>query len=79
MKVIVIIISIDLVTNLLLSSFVLSYKPKTRIGLSASWWSGNKKSICFCLYRAALYLKAMLDSKDFYKRILLHAVQEDWV
>ena len=27
--------------------FVFSYKPKTRIRFSTSWWSGNKKYFCF--------------------------------
>ena len=30
--------------------FSLSYKPKTRIRFSATWWSGNKKYFCFFAY-----------------------------
>ena len=54
--------------------FVLSYKPKTRIWFSASWWSGNKKYFCFCLERVALYFKAIPNSIDFYKGIFLHVI-----
>ena len=43
MKIIVSIIPINLVTNSLLPSFVLSLKPKIRIKSSGSWWFGNEK------------------------------------
>ena len=47
MKITVLTISADLVTNSLLSFFVPSYKPKTRIRFIASWWSGKEKFFCF--------------------------------
>ena len=66
MKIIVTIIPTDLVTNLLLSSFVLSYQPTPRIRFSASWWSGCKKYFCF-LFTAS---NALLQSHTEFKRIL---------
>ena len=65
-KIIVIIIPTDLVTNVLLSIFVLSQKPKTRIKFSASWWPGNEK--CFCsLFTAS---GALLQSHAEFSRLL---------
>ena len=52
--------------------FVLSYKPKARLRFSASWWSGNKKYLCFCLWQVALYFKVIPNSIEFYKGIFLH-------
>ena len=52
MKIIINIISTEIITNSLLSCFCLFYKPKTRARFSASWWSGNGKYISiFCLQR----------------------------
>ena len=42
MNITITIIPTNLVTNSLLSVFVLSYKVKIRIWFSASWWSGNE-------------------------------------
>ena len=47
MKIIVPIIPTNLVTNMLLSFFVLLQKPKTIIKFSASCWSDNEKYFCF--------------------------------
>ena len=33
-----------------------------------------RNSFAFCLQRVALYFKGMLNSIDFYKRILLHVI-----
>ena len=74
MKIIVTIIPTDLVTNLLYPLFVLSYKPKTRILFSESWWSGNEKYFFFLFIASPLYLKAMPNSIDFYKGIFLHVI-----
>ena len=41
------IIPTDLVTNSVLSFSFLSYKLKTRIKFSASWYSGKEKYFCF--------------------------------
>ena len=49
---------------------VLSYKPKTRIWFSASWWSGNEKYFCF-LFIASL---ALLQSHAEFNRISLHVI-----
>ena len=54
MKIIVTMIPIDLYANLLLSSFCPSYKPKTKIRFSASWWSGNEKYFCFLFIASPL-------------------------
>ena len=43
MEIIITVIPGDLVTNL--SLFVLSYRPKTGIRFSASWWPGNEKNL----------------------------------
>ena len=72
MKIFVTIIPKDLVTNSFLSSFLLFYKPKTRIRFSARWWSGNEKYFCFLLI--ASHLKAMPNAIDVYKRIFLHVI-----
>ena len=32
------------------NSYKFSYKPKTRIWFSASWWSGNEKYFCLFVY-----------------------------
>ena len=74
MKIILTIIPTDLVTNSLLSSFCLSYKPKTRIRFSAIWWSGSENVSVFFLKRVALHFTAMPNSTDFYKGIFLHII-----
>ena len=66
MKIIVTIIPTDLVTNQLLTLFVLSYKPKTRIRFSASWWTGNEKYFRF-LFVAS---RAQLQSHVEFNRLL---------
>ena len=63
MKIIAIIIPTDLMTNPL---SVLSYKPKTRIRFSASWWPGNEKYFCF-LFIAS---RALLQSDAEFNRVL---------
>ena len=63
MKMIVTIIPTDLVTNPL---FALPYKPKTRIGFSASWWSGSKKYFWFLFITS----RAVLESNAEFKRLL---------
>ena len=47
MKIILTIIPIDLVKIYFYPLFALSYKVKTRIWFSASWWSGNGLCCCF--------------------------------
>ena len=73
MKVIATIIPTDLVTNSLLSSFFLSYnyKPKTRIKFSASWWSGNKKYVCFLFIASRTLLLSHAEFNRLLKRNLL--------
>ena len=66
MKIIVTIIAKYVVTNLFLSSFFISYKLKTRIWFSASWWSGNEKYFCF-LFIAS---RALLQSHAEFNRLL---------
>ena len=53
---------------------VLSYKPKTRIWFSASWWSGNEKYFCFLFIANHPNLKVIPNSIDFYKGIFLHFI-----
>ena len=74
MKKIVTIIAPDLVTNSLLSSFCLSYKPKTEIRFSASWWSGNEKYFFFLFIASRALLESPANSIDFYKGIFLHLI-----
>ena len=66
MKIIITIIPTDLVQVRFYPLFVLSYKPKTRIRFSASWWSGNEKYFCF-LFTAS---RALLQSHAELKRLL---------
>ena len=66
MKIIVTIISKYLVTNLLLSSFSISYKLKTRTWFSGSWWSGKEKKFCLLF----IVSRALLQSHAEFNRIL---------
>ena len=54
MKLIVFIIPTDLIMNSLLYFFVFSYKPKTRIRFSASWWFYSEKNFCVFVYSEPL-------------------------
>ena len=38
--------------------FFISYKPKTRIRFSASWWSGNEKYFCFLFIASRALLQS---------------------
>ena len=57
MKIIVTIIPTNLVINFY-PLFVLSYKPKTRIWFSASWWSGNEKYFYFLFIASSAVLQS---------------------
>ena len=59
------------ITNLLLSSFVLSCKPKIRIRFSASWWSGTKRCFCFLLIVSRALLQSHVEFNRL-KGIFLH-------
>ena len=72
MKTIVTTILINSVTNWLLSTFCPLVEPKTRIGFSSSWWSGNKYG--FCRWRLVLYFKGNPNSIDLYKTIFLYVI-----
>ena len=67
MKIIVTSIPTDLVTNSLLSSFsFLQTKNKNQV-----WY---QEIFAFCLYRVALYFKAVMNSIDFSKGIFSHVI-----
>ena len=78
MKIIVTVIRIDLATNAFSSFCFLSFltSQKRESGL----WQVNEKLMVmrsismFCLYRVALYFKAMQNSVDFYERISFHVI-----
>ena len=59
MKIIVTIIPTDFVTN------SLSYKSKTRIRFSASWWIGNENYFCFLF----IANRALLQSHAEFNRL----------
>ena len=66
MKIIVTIILTYLVTNsLLYPVFVLSYKPKTKIRFSVSWWSGNEKDFRFLFIASRLLLQSHAEFNRF--------------
>ena len=66
MKIIATIIPTDLVTNFFYTLVVLSYKPKTRIWFSASWWSGNEKYFCFLFISS----RTLLQNHGEFNRLL---------
>ena len=78
MKIIITAIRIDLVTNAFLSFCFLSFLTSQK--RESGFWQVNEKLIVmrsismFCLYRVALYFKAMQNSVDFYKRISFHVI-----
>ena len=72
MKIIVTIIPTDLVKNLLLPSFFISCKPKTRIWFSANWWSGNEKYFCFLFIASG-----MINSERMINSMMLHSFEDD--
>ena len=51
--------------------FALSYKPKTRIRFSASWWSGNEKYFCFFFIASCALLQS---HAELNKGIFLHVI-----
>ena len=70
-KIIVTIIPTNLGTKLLLPSFFFfSYKLKTRIWFSTSWWSDNEKSYLFIVGHTLL--QSHTKFSNFYKGIFLH-------
>ena len=75
MKIIVTTILIYLVTNLLLSfffSFLTNQKQES--GFQQVGGLVTRNISIFCLERVVLYFKAMPNSVDFYKEILLHVI-----
>ena len=66
MKTIVTVIPVNVVTNLLLSTFC-PYKPKIRIWFSASWWSGHEKYFCFLLIASRALLQSHAEFSRLYK------------
>ena len=68
MKIIVTSIPTDLVTNSLLSSFFSFLQTKNK---NQVWY---QEIFAFCLYRVALYFKAVMNSIDFSKGIFLHVI-----
>ena len=74
MKIIVIIISTDLVKIHFYPLFVLSYKPKTRIGFSGSWWSGKEKCFYFLFIASRALLQSHAEFNRLNKEIFLHVI-----
>ena len=65
MKIIVTVIPTNLVTNSLSFIFSLSYEPRKRIKLSATWWSGNKKYFYFLFKASPALLQSLVVSNRF--------------
>ena len=76
MKIIVTVIRIDLVTNAFLSFCFLSFLTSQKRESGFQQVSGLviRSISIFCLYRVALYFKAMQNAVDFYKRISFHVI-----
>ena len=53
--------------------FLINQKEEPGFQQAGSLVTRNR--FVFCLYRVALYFKAMSNSIDFYKRILLHVIR----
>ena len=73
MKTIVTLVPTDLVTNQILSFFVLSYKAKAKTISQEVGCLVTKKSV-FCLNQIVLYFIGMSISIDFYKGIFQHVI-----
>ena len=69
MKIIVTIIAIDLVTNSLLSFYVILQKPKTGIQFSTVGGLATKNISSFCLQQAVICFKPMSNYMNFNKSI----------
>ena len=54
--------------------FIFSYKPITRIGVSASWWSGNEKYFCFLFIASRALLQSHAEFNRLYKIIFLDVI-----
>ena len=74
MKIIVTSIPTDLVTNSLLSSFFSFLQTKNKNQVFSKLMVWYQEIFAFCLYRVALYFKAVMNSIDFSKGIFLHVI-----
>ena len=76
MKIIVAVMLMDLVTNAFLSFCFLSFLTNQKRESGFQQVSGlvMRGISIFCLYRVALYFKAMQNSVDFYKIISFHVI-----
>ena len=75
MKIILNMISTNLVTNSLLSLFCDVIKPKNKNQIFEQFGGlVTRNTFAFCLQPVGLYFKGMPNSIDFYKKIFLHVI-----